>query len=133
MHHIIEHINQDIARRLSKDKDSTVNKTEYLSKRNPTGKPRWAGHHLILSSCIYNISINLNKTFLNQTTTLYFITVCATVKTVTPSLLWMIRYTDVAEPTALGNSALGHQEHLGDIGFKYCRIRKDTMQVPGTR
>ena len=50
MHHIIEHINQDIARRLSKDKDSTVNKTEYLSKRNPTGKPRWAGqtaYHLI--------------------------------------------------------------------------------------
>ena len=23
--------------------DSTVNKTEYRSKRNPTGKPRWAG------------------------------------------------------------------------------------------
>ena len=32
----------DIKRRLSKDKDSTVNKTEYWSKRNPTGKPRWA-------------------------------------------------------------------------------------------
>ena len=42
MHHLLEHINQDIKRRLSKDKDSTVNKTEYRSKRNPTGKPRWA-------------------------------------------------------------------------------------------
>ena len=26
----------------SKDKDSTVNKTEYRNKRNPTGKPRRA-------------------------------------------------------------------------------------------
>ena len=42
MHHLLEHINQNIKRRLSKDKDSTVNKTEYRSKRNPTGKPRWA-------------------------------------------------------------------------------------------
>ena len=41
MHHLLEHINQNI-RRLSKDKDSTVDKTEYRSKRNPTGKPRWA-------------------------------------------------------------------------------------------
>ena len=29
MHQIPEHINQDIKRRESKDKDSTVNKTEY--------------------------------------------------------------------------------------------------------
>ena len=42
MYHLLKHINQDITRRLSKDKDSTVNKTEYRSKRNPTGKPRWA-------------------------------------------------------------------------------------------
>ena len=42
MHHLLEHINQDITRRLSKDKDSTVNKIEYRSKRNPTGKPLWA-------------------------------------------------------------------------------------------
>ena len=42
MHHLLEHLNQDIKKRLSKDKDSTVNKTEYRSKRNPTGKPRWA-------------------------------------------------------------------------------------------
>ena len=42
MHHLPEHTNQDITRRRSKDKDSTVNKTEYQSKRNPTGKPRWA-------------------------------------------------------------------------------------------
>ena len=38
MHHLLEHINQDIKRRYSKDKDSTVNKTEYWSKRNPKGK-----------------------------------------------------------------------------------------------
>ena len=37
MHHLQEHINQDIKSRLSNDKDSTVNKTEYRSKRNPTG------------------------------------------------------------------------------------------------
>ena len=42
MYHLPEHINQDITRSWSKDKDSTVNKTEYQSKRNPTGKPRWA-------------------------------------------------------------------------------------------
>ena len=42
MHHLPEHINQDITRRLSKDKDSTVNKTQYQSKINPTGKPRCA-------------------------------------------------------------------------------------------
>ena len=42
MHHLLEHINQDIKRKSSKDKDSTVNMTEYRSKRNPTGKPRLA-------------------------------------------------------------------------------------------
>ena len=42
MHHFQEQINQDKKRRWSKDKDSTVNKAEYRSKRNPTGKPRWA-------------------------------------------------------------------------------------------
>ena len=42
MNHLLKHINQDITRRYSKDKDSTVNKTEHGSKRNPTGKPRWA-------------------------------------------------------------------------------------------
>ena len=35
-------MHQDITRRQSKDKDSTVNKTEYRSKRTPTGKPWWA-------------------------------------------------------------------------------------------
>ena len=39
MHHLLEHINQDIKRRSSKDKDSIVHKTEYQSKRNPTGNP----------------------------------------------------------------------------------------------
>ena len=42
MHYLPEHINQDITKRKSKDKDSTVHKTEYWSKRNPTGKPLWA-------------------------------------------------------------------------------------------
>ena len=49
MHHLLEHINQDIERRNSKDKDSTVNKTEYQSKKNPTGKPQWAGPTVKLS------------------------------------------------------------------------------------
>ena len=39
MHHLPEHINQDIKRRKNKDMDSTANNTEYRSKRNPTGKP----------------------------------------------------------------------------------------------
>ena len=34
MYHLLKHINQDITRRLSKDKDSTVNKTEYWRKGN---------------------------------------------------------------------------------------------------
>ena len=38
MYHLQEHINQDITRRKSKIKYSTVDKAEYLSKRNPTGK-----------------------------------------------------------------------------------------------
>ena len=42
MHHLLEYTNQIMKRRQSKDKDSTVNKTEYGSKRNPTGKPRRA-------------------------------------------------------------------------------------------
>ena len=42
MHHLLKHINQDKTRRNSKDKDSTVNKTEYQSKINQTGKPQWA-------------------------------------------------------------------------------------------
>ena len=40
MYHLLEHINQDITRGQSNDKDSTENK--YRSKRNPTGKPWWA-------------------------------------------------------------------------------------------
>ena len=42
MHDLLKHINQDITRRKSKDKDSTVNKTEYRSKRNQTDKPQRA-------------------------------------------------------------------------------------------
>ena len=49
MHHLPEHINQDITRRWSKDKESTVNRTEYWSKGNPTGKPRWARQTAIVS------------------------------------------------------------------------------------
>ena len=37
MHHLPEHINQDIKRWKNKDMDSTANNTEYRSKRNPTG------------------------------------------------------------------------------------------------
>ena len=37
-----QHTNQDKTRRQSKDKDSTINKTEHQSIRNPTGKPRRA-------------------------------------------------------------------------------------------
>ena len=40
MHHLLEHINQDIKKIYSKEKDSTVNTAEYQSKRNQTGKPR---------------------------------------------------------------------------------------------
>ena len=39
MHHLLEY-KGDKAK--IKDKDSTVHKTEYRSKRNLTGKPRWA-------------------------------------------------------------------------------------------
>ena len=42
MHHLLKHINQDKKKEIKQDKDSTVNKTEYRSKRNPAGKPRWA-------------------------------------------------------------------------------------------
>ena len=37
-----EHINQDMKRRESKDKDSTVHKTYYRNKINPVVKPLWA-------------------------------------------------------------------------------------------
>ena len=57
MHHLLEHINQDIKSKLSKDKDSTVNKTEYRSKRNPTGKP--LQYYVIAVSChVLNHAIN---------------------------------------------------------------------------
>ena len=46
MHHLLKHINQDIKGDKSKDKDSTVNKTEYPSNRIPTGKPQWSNKHL---------------------------------------------------------------------------------------
>ena len=37
MQHLLEYISQDIKKKISKYKDSTVNKTEYQSKTNPTG------------------------------------------------------------------------------------------------
>ena len=40
--------------RKSKDKDSTVNKTEYWSKRNPTGKP-WRAQQTAKASGPYNL------------------------------------------------------------------------------
>ena len=54
MHHLLEHINQDVTRRLSKDKDCTVNKTEYRSKRNPTGKP-WLAQQTAKASGPYHL------------------------------------------------------------------------------
>ena len=41
MHHLLEHTNQDIKRNKAKTRTSTVHKTEYQSKRSPTGKPQW--------------------------------------------------------------------------------------------
>ena len=38
MYHLLEHKNQGLKRRESKDKDSTVNKAEYRIKRNPADK-----------------------------------------------------------------------------------------------
>ena len=40
MHHIIEHINQDIKWRKSSDKDPTVNKSGYQSKEFQQVNPR---------------------------------------------------------------------------------------------
>ena len=42
MNYFLEHINQDIKKKLSKDKDQTVYKVEYRNERNPTGKRQWA-------------------------------------------------------------------------------------------
>ena len=36
--------------------DATVNKTEYRSKRNPTGKPRWAQQTAKASGPYHRIS-----------------------------------------------------------------------------
>ena len=48
MHHLLEHINHDIRMRQSKDKDSTVHKTEYWSKKiqqvNPGGPDKQPKH-----------------------------------------------------------------------------------------
>ena len=66
MHHLIEHINQDITKRQSKDKESTVNKTEYQSKRNPTVKPRWARQTAKASDTYYLIN---RKSLLVETVT----------------------------------------------------------------
>ena len=37
--------------------DSTVNKIEYRSKRNPTGKPQWAGQIAKVSGPYHLINI----------------------------------------------------------------------------
>ena len=58
MHHLLEHINQDTTRRQSKDKDSTVNKTEYRSKRNPTGELNYKEAPMLDS--IYQMTLKLN-------------------------------------------------------------------------
>ena len=38
IHHLLEHIKQDIKGKISKDNDSKEHKIEYGSKRNPKGK-----------------------------------------------------------------------------------------------
>ena len=48
MHHLLIYINQYISGRKSKDKDSTVNKTEYRSKRSPTGKTQKSPQKLVV-------------------------------------------------------------------------------------
>ena len=54
MHYLLEHINQDIKRRQSKDKDSKVKITEYGNKRNPIGKPQ-AARQTAKASDPYNL------------------------------------------------------------------------------
>ena len=41
MHHLPEHINQDIKKEIQQRKGLNSNKTEYQSRRNPKGKFRW--------------------------------------------------------------------------------------------
>ena len=41
MNHLLEHINKDIKGDKAKNMDSTVHKTEYRSKNNPTDTLRW--------------------------------------------------------------------------------------------
>ena len=57
MHHLLEHINQDIKRRYSKDKDSTVNKTEYRSKRTGEIKVFYKVYFKCNNSCFTEILI----------------------------------------------------------------------------
>ena len=42
MHHLIRTYESRYKKEIQQNKDSTVHKTEYRSKRNPTGKPQWA-------------------------------------------------------------------------------------------
>ena len=63
MHHLLKHINQDITRRKSKDKDLTVNKTDYGSKRkqqvNPGGPNKQPKHQApSISSIDKSVSLN---------------------------------------------------------------------------
>ena len=69
MHHLLEHINQDITRRLSKDKDSAVNKTEYDSKKIQQVNP---GKQIILfetlPKCSHELTCQKRYKYIDQMT-----------------------------------------------------------------
>ena len=64
MHHLLEHINQDIKRRLSKDKDPTVIKlntgAKEIQQANPGGSHKQQKHQAPIISSIYK-SLNQNR------------------------------------------------------------------------
>ena len=53
----------------------------------------------------------------------YFILFCATIKTITPEVLWMIRWAVALCPKAKGNNTSGHPQHQGFDSFDCCTER----------
>ena len=53
----------------------------------------------------------------------YFIPFCATVKTITPEVLWMTRWHCCLRPKAEGNSASGPPQHRACDSFDCCTER----------
>ena len=65
-YHLLEHINRDVKRRYSKDKDPTVPKMEYWSKSNPkvkeeskVAKHDWVDHQAFSPLQYINVIANL--------------------------------------------------------------------------